>query len=127
VAVPSAPRRSASRRAAQAGEEDVEGVGGAAAEIGVLVADEPGGGGGRERGTALDISALRPNNQALTGYFLGAELFFGDRAHQAIGRHLADIAAGDLRVIIDRSFPLSQAAAAYLESRQAFGRVLLVP
>lgn len=84
---------------------------------------------GRERGTALDISALRPNNQALTGYFLGAELFFGDRAHQAIGRHLADIAAGELRVVIDRSFPLSQAAAAhaYLESRQAFGRVLLVP
>jgi NADPH2:quinone reductase len=34
-----------------------------------------------------------------------------------------------LKVIIDRTFPLSEAAAAhaYLESRQAFGRVLLIP
>jgi NADPH2:quinone reductase len=32
-------------------------------------------------------------------------------------------------VIIDRAFPLSEAAAAhaYIESRQAFGRVLLIP
>jgi NADPH:quinone reductase len=32
-------------------------------------------------------------------------------------------------VVIDRTFPLAQAAEAhrYIESRQAFGRVLLVP
>jgi NADPH2:quinone reductase len=32
-------------------------------------------------------------------------------------------------VIIDRSYPLADAAAAhaYIESRQAFGRVLLIP
>lgn len=42
---------------------------------------------------------------------------------------LDEIAAGDLRVVIDRRFPLSDAAEAheYIESRQAFGRVLLVP
>jgi hypothetical protein len=43
---------------------------------------------------ALDISTLRPNSQTLSGYFLGAELFFGDPAHTLIARHLADIAAG---------------------------------
>jgi NADPH2:quinone reductase len=39
------------------------------------------------------------------------------------------VAAGDLQVVIDRTFPLADAAEAhrYIESRQAFGRVLLVP
>jgi NADPH2:quinone reductase len=42
---------------------------------------------------------------------------------------LGDIAHGELRVVIDRAFPLSEAAEAhrYIESRQAFGRVLLTP
>jgi NADPH2:quinone reductase len=42
---------------------------------------------------------------------------------------LNDVATGALRVVIDRAFPLSQAAAAhaYIESREAFGRVLLTP
>jgi NADPH2:quinone reductase len=39
------------------------------------------------------------------------------------------VAAGELHVVVDRTFPLSEAADAhrYIESRQAFGRVLLVP
>jgi NADPH2:quinone reductase len=39
------------------------------------------------------------------------------------------VAAGRLRVVVDRTFPLSDAAAAhaYIESRQAVGRVVLVP
>ena len=46
-----------------------------------------------------------------------------------ITRLLGDVASGDLRVVIDRTFPLDQAAAAhaYIENRQAFGRVLLKP
>jgi NADPH2:quinone reductase len=46
-----------------------------------------------------------------------------------IARHLDAIAKGELKVVIDRIFPLSDAAGAhaYIESRQAFGRVLLVP
>ena len=46
-----------------------------------------------------------------------------------IGRHLADVARGTLQVVVDRTYPLAEAAAAhaYIESRQAFGRVLLVP
>jgi NADPH2:quinone reductase len=72
---------------------------------------------------------MRMNNQTLVGYFLGAELFLGTRAHTMIAKHLDDIAAGELRVVIDRRFGLDQAgeAHAYIESRQAFGRVLLIP
>jgi NADPH2:quinone reductase len=46
-----------------------------------------------------------------------------------IAGHLADIARGALHVVVDRRYPLAEAAAAhaYVESRQAFGRVLLVP
>jgi NADPH2:quinone reductase len=42
---------------------------------------------------------------------------------------LRDIAKGELKVVVDRTYPLSEAAAAhaYIESRQAFGRVVLVP
>ncbi len=84
---------------------------------------------GREGTDRLDISTLRPNNQSLTGYFLGAELFLTSRPHPLIATLLDDIAAGRLRVVIDRRFPLSEAAEAhrYIESRQAFGRVVLVP
>jgi len=84
---------------------------------------------GRAPAEHLDISTMRPNNQTLSGYFLGAELLFFPRPHALIAGHLEAIARGELRVIIDRAFPLSDAAAAhaYVESRQAFGRVLLTP
>jgi NADPH2:quinone reductase len=84
---------------------------------------------GRELAATLDISTMRPNNQTLAGYFLGAELFMAPRAHAMIAGILDDVAAGNLRVVIDRRFPLEQAgeAHAYIESRQAFGRVLLTP
>ncbi|HEY1828955.1 MAG TPA: zinc-binding alcohol dehydrogenase family protein [Acidimicrobiales bacterium] len=77
----------------------------------------------------LDISGMRPNNQTLSGYFLGAELFLFPRAYPMIAGHLADIASGALRVVIDRAYPLAEAAEAhaYIESRQSFGRVLLIP
>jgi len=84
---------------------------------------------GRETPSTLDISTMRANNQTLVGYFLGAELFLGTRAHAMIDSHLEDIAAGLLQVVIDRRFGLDEAgeAHAYIESRQAFGRVILVP
>jgi NADPH2:quinone reductase len=84
---------------------------------------------GRAPAEHLDISTMRPNNQTLSGYFLGAELLFFPRPHALIAGHLEAIARGELRVIIDRAYPLSEAAAAhaYLESRQAFGRVILTP
>jgi NADPH2:quinone reductase len=72
---------------------------------------------------------MRGQNQAFTNYFLGAELFLGTRAHALISTILEDVAAGRWRVVIDRTYPLADAeeAHAYIESRQAFGRVLLTP
>jgi NADPH2:quinone reductase len=76
----------------------------------------------------FDAAMLMMGNQTLTGVFFGAEIVT-DRAQQMVGRMLDDVAAGRLRVVVDRTFPLSEAADAhrYLESRQAFGRVVLVP
>jgi NADPH2:quinone reductase len=84
---------------------------------------------GRAAAETVDISEMRPNNQTLSGYFLGLEMLMSPRPHAMIAGHLADIAAGKLQVIIDRTYPLSDAAQAhaYIESRQAFGRVLLIP
>src|ERR1700677_2556030 len=39
---------------------------------------------GRQGTEQMDISTLRPNNQSLTGYFLGAELFLSGRPHAMI-------------------------------------------
>ncbi|MGB7049980.1 MAG: zinc-binding alcohol dehydrogenase family protein [Acidimicrobiales bacterium] len=84
---------------------------------------------GRSAAETLDISKMRPNNQTLSGYFLGAELLLFPRACPMIGRLLEDVARGDLRVVIDRTYPLAAAAEAhaFIESRQSFGRVVLVP
>lgn len=84
---------------------------------------------GRSAGARLDVTGMRQSNQTLTGYFLGAELLVGGRAPTMIATQLAEVANGSLKVIIDRIYPLAEAAAAhaYIESRQAFGRVLLKP
>ena len=85
------------------------------------------GAAGREAMT-VDVSPLMAGNRSLTGVFLGAEIAT-DRAHNMIQRLVEEAARGVFKVVIDRSFPLSQAAAAhaYIESRQAVGRVLLIP
>jgi NADPH2:quinone reductase len=76
----------------------------------------------------MDISSLMGGNQSLTGVFLGAELQF-ERAHTMIGGLIDDVAAGRLEVLIDRTYPLAEAAAAhaFVESREAVGRVVLIP
>ncbi len=85
------------------------------------------GAAGREAMT-VDVSPLMAGNRSLTGVFLGAEIAT-DRAHNMIQRLIEDAARGELKVVIDRTFPLSEAAAAheYIESRKAVGRVLLIP
>ena len=76
----------------------------------------------------FDASMLMMGNQTVTGVFFGAEII-NDRVRAMVARHLDDVARGGLRVVVDRTFPLAEAAAAhaYIESRQAFGRVVLVP
>ncbi len=85
------------------------------------------GNAGREP-QVVDVSTLMGGNRSLTGVFLGAEIMT-DRAHDNIQRLIDEAARGEFEVLIDKTFPLSQAAAAhaYIESRQAVGRVLLIP
>jgi NADPH2:quinone reductase len=51
------------------------------------------------------------------------------RVHAMIAELLGRVAAGEVRIEIDRTFPLAEAAAAhaFIESRQAFGRVVMTP
>ena len=77
-----------------------------------------------------EIWPIMQKNGSITGVFLGAEMVLqNERTHAMIERLIARVAAGDLTVVIDRTFPLSAAAEAhrYIESRRAFGRVLLIP
>ena len=82
---------------------------------------------GREPMT-VDVGSMMGGNRSLSGVFLGAEIGT-ERVQKNIERLIADVAKGELKVLIDREFPLSQAAEAhrYIESRQAVGRVLLIP
>ncbi|MGH9271843.1 MAG: quinone oxidoreductase family protein [Ilumatobacteraceae bacterium] len=77
-----------------------------------------------------EVWPLMEKNASLTGVFLGAEMGHDpSRVRAMIERLLQRVADGELRVVIDRVFPLAEAAEAhrYIESRQAFGRVLLRP
>ena len=77
-----------------------------------------------------DVSLLAAGNKRLIGVFLGAEMAMQHaRVHPMIQRQIQGVERGDLRVQIDRTFPLAEAAKAhaFIESRQAFGRVLLIP
>jgi NADPH2:quinone reductase len=76
----------------------------------------------------VDVSSLMGGNRSLNGVFLGAEIGT-DRVHDNIQRLIDEAARGELKVLIDRTFPLSEAAEAhaYIESRSAVGRVVLIP
>jgi NADPH2:quinone reductase len=76
----------------------------------------------------VDVGSMMGGNRQLSGVFLGAEIA-SDRVHDNIQKLIGDVAKGELKVVIDKTFPLSEAAAAhrYIESRQAVGRVLLIP
>jgi NADPH2:quinone reductase len=76
----------------------------------------------------VDVGSMMGGNRTLSGVFLGAEITT-PRVHDNIAQLIADVARGELKVVIDRTFPLSEAAEAhrYIESRQAVGRVLLIP
>ena len=77
-----------------------------------------------------DVWPLMVKNASLVGVFLGMEMSRNPGRTRPMIQSLVDrVAAGELHVVIDRVFPLAEAEAAhrYIESRQAFGRVLLVP
>jgi NADPH2:quinone reductase len=76
----------------------------------------------------VDVGTMMGGNRSLSGVFLGAEIAT-DRVHDNIQRLIEEVARGELQVLIDREYPLSEAAEAhrYIESRRAVGRVLLIP
>ena len=76
----------------------------------------------------VDVSSMMGGNRSLSGVFLGAEIAT-DRVRDNIQKLIDDAARGEIKVVIDRTFPLSEAAEAhaYIESRKAVGRVLLIP
>jgi NADPH2:quinone reductase len=78
------------------------------------------------------LAGLRGQNKSLVLYYQGAELSSQSqraRARANVQRLINDVAEGRLEVVIDRRYKLSEAAEAhaYIESRQQFGRVVLVP
>jgi NADPH:quinone reductase len=81
-------------------------------------------------GSAVEATSLWSKNNTLRGVYLAAALASEyARVHPMISDLIERVARGDLHVEIDRSFPLSEAAAAheFVESRHAFGRVVMAP
>ena len=88
------------------------------------------GNAGRPEDHRLDVSTLSEMCRTLTGVFFGGALMFEpQRTRPMVEGLLRKVAEGSLRVVIDRTYPLSEAAAAHahIESRQVFGRVVLAP
>ncbi len=81
-------------------------------------------------GSSVEAQGLWAQQNTLRGVFLGGALLAEyPRVSAMIADLLQRVADGDVKVVIDRTFPLSEAAEAhaYIESRQAFGRVVLTP
>ncbi len=81
-------------------------------------------------GKGINLDPLSGTNGSITGVFFGLETFrSAGRVVPMMDELLRDIAKGELKVVVDRTYPLSEAGAAhaYIESRAAFGRVVLVP
>jgi len=78
----------------------------------------------------LDPVSLWRGNQSLHGVFFPMLLDNEHaRVHGNVQTLLERVATGELEVVIDKAFPLQEAqtAHAYVMSRQAFGRVIMVP
>jgi NADPH2:quinone reductase len=81
-------------------------------------------------GSAIEARELWAKNNTLRGVFLGGALLAEyPRVSALITDLIERVARGDLRIHIDRTFQLEEAAAAhrYVESRAAFGRVVMAP
>jgi NADPH2:quinone reductase len=112
----------------------VDSVGGATLQASLLALAYRGrcisvGNAGRSLPESIDVSSLGAGNQTLSAYSLALDLFLSEKPHAIIAGHLISIANGELRVVIDQQFALADAseAHAYIESRKAFGRVVLIP
>ncbi|MCA1188003.1 MULTISPECIES: zinc-binding dehydrogenase [Saccharopolyspora] len=76
------------------------------------------------------LDPLMFKSASLNGVYFGGEMAHDPaRTRALIERLIARVAAGELTVVVDREFPLAEAAEAHrhIEGRGAFGRVLLIP
>ncbi len=76
------------------------------------------------------LGPLMGKSASLNGVYFGGEMEHDPaRTRALIEKLIGRVATGELKVVLDREFPLSEAAEAhrYIESRAAFGRVLLLP
>jgi NADPH2:quinone reductase len=81
-------------------------------------------------GSEIEAKSLWGKNNTLRGVYLGGALLAEyPRVHPMIGEMIERVGAGDIHVEIDSTFRLAEAAAAHshVESRTAFGRVVMVP
>jgi NADPH2:quinone reductase len=81
-------------------------------------------------GSDVEAKSLWAKNNTLRGVYLGGALLAEyPRVHAMISDLIGRVASGELRIEIDSSFALAEAAAAhaYLEGRNAFGRVVMTP
>ena len=81
-------------------------------------------------GSDVEAKTLWAKNNTLRGVYLGGALLAEyPRVHPMIADLIKQVAGGELHVEIDSSFSLAEAAAAhaYLEGRNAFGRVVMTP
>ncbi|MEU4689662.1 zinc-binding dehydrogenase [Actinoplanes sp. NPDC023714] len=76
------------------------------------------------------LGSLMFKSASLNGVYFGGEMEHDpSRTRALIEKLIGRVASGELTVVIDKEFALAEAAEAhrYIESRAAFGRVLLIP
>ncbi|WP_243791852.1 zinc-binding dehydrogenase [Saccharopolyspora gloriosae] len=76
------------------------------------------------------LGPLMFKSASLNGVYFGGEMEHDpERTRAVVERLIGRVASGELTVVLDEEFPLAEAAEAHrhIESRAAFGRVLLIP
>ena len=80
--------------------------------------------------SAPDITPLLLKNASLTGFYLVEEMVRAlDRTRAIIAEQVNRVHSGELEAVLDLTFRLSEAADAHrrVESREAFGRIIIEP
>jgi len=80
--------------------------------------------------SAPDLMPLLLKNASLHGFYLVEEMVRDlDRIRAIIAEQVDRVHAGELKAVLDHTFPLSEAANAHrrVESREAFGRIIIKP
>jgi NADPH2:quinone reductase len=87
------------------------------------------GNAGRDTGPPNIWPLMEKNGTITTVFFAMEQSRQPQRTYALIGRLIDRVASGELRAVVDRTYPLAEAAEAhrYAELGTAFGRVVLIP